>query len=274
MAEQGIPFIGPILNRIIGTRNDRFVKKYTQRVNAISEMEPRVVMLTDAELRGKVHELRKKVDGGTKADDLIVEAFAYAREAMDRGVGIRNIFNPKAALILGVYVYAGPVRQNQGGTGCTRAGGAGGRMGRVRRGVVAAGGDAGRAVCGDQGGCTRRAARRSGPRPFDVQLIGGMVLYEGKIAEMATGEGKTFVAPLACFMRVLEGYHCHVVTVNDYLVRRDARLDPPRDRRAGADGRVHPVGHRRAGTAGGSSTGATSRTAPTASSASTTCATT
>src|SRR5206468_7207869 len=59
-------------------------------------------------------------------------------------------------------------------------------------------------------------------RCFDVQLIGGLVLYEGKIAEMATGEGKTFVAPLACFMKVLEGYHGHVVTVNDYLVRRDA----------------------------------------------------
>ena len=59
-------------------------------------------------------------------------------------------------------------------------------------------------------------------RCFDVQLIGGLVLYEGKIAEMATGEGKTFVAPLACFMRVLEGNHCHVVTVNDYLVRRDS----------------------------------------------------
>src|SRR2546421_10916321 len=59
-------------------------------------------------------------------------------------------------------------------------------------------------------------------RCFDVQLIGGIVLYEGKIAEMATGEGKTFVAPLACFLRCLEGYHCHVVTVNDYLVRRDA----------------------------------------------------
>src|SRR5687767_12640123 len=64
-------------------------------------------------------------------------------------------------------------------------------------------------------------------RPFDVQLIGGVVLYEGKIAEMATGEGKTFVAPLACFMRVLEGLHCHVVTVNDYLVRRDAQWVKP-----------------------------------------------
>src|SRR2546430_1751768 len=64
-------------------------------------------------------------------------------------------------------------------------------------------------------------------RCFDVQLIGGLVLYEGRIAEMATGEGKTFVAPLACFMRVLEGFHCHVVTVNDYLVRRDASWVSP-----------------------------------------------
>ncbi len=64
-------------------------------------------------------------------------------------------------------------------------------------------------------------------RPFDVQLIGGMVLYEGKIAEMSTGEGKTFVAPLACFMMTLTGKHCHVVTVNDYLVRRDASWVAP-----------------------------------------------
>jgi len=54
-----------------------------------------------------------------------------------------------------------------------------------------------------------------------------LVLYEGRIAEMATGEGKTFVAPLACFMRVLEGMHTHVVTVNDYLVRRDANWIRP-----------------------------------------------
>ena len=64
-------------------------------------------------------------------------------------------------------------------------------------------------------------------RPFDVQLIGGMVLYEGKIAEMATGEGKTFVAPLACFMMALTGKQCHVVTVNDYLVKRDASWVAP-----------------------------------------------
>src|SRR4029079_8411413 len=58
-------------------------------------------------------------------------------------------------------------------------------------------------------------------------MIGGLVLYEGKIAEMATGEGKTFVAPLACFLRALQGMHCHVVTVNDYLVRRDSNWVKP-----------------------------------------------
>src|SRR4029434_6058184 len=64
-------------------------------------------------------------------------------------------------------------------------------------------------------------------RPFDVQLIGGMVPYEGKIAEMASGGGKTFVPHRACYMKCLEGHHAHVVTVNDYLVRRDANWIKP-----------------------------------------------
>src|SRR5690606_3167887 len=58
-------------------------------------------------------------------------------------------------------------------------------------------------------------------RPFDVQLIGGMVLGEGKIAEMRTGEGKTIVAPLACYVACCDSLQCHVITVNDYLVQRD-----------------------------------------------------
>ena len=96
--------------------------------------------------------------------------------------------------------------------------------------------------------CTRRCARSTRTakppfraRPFDVQLIGGLVLYEGKIAEMATGEGKTFVAPLACFLRVLEGCSCHVVTVNDYLVRRDATGSCPAFENLGLTRRLHPA---------------------------------
>src|SRR5207237_4904892 len=69
----------------------------------------------------------------------------------------------------------------------------------------------------------REAAKRSlGQRHFDVQLIGGMVLHEGAIAEMRTGEGKTLVATLATYLNALAGKGVHVVTVNDYLARRDA----------------------------------------------------
>src|SRR5665647_594287 len=69
----------------------------------------------------------------------------------------------------------------------------------------------------------REASRRTlGMRPFDVQLIGGMVLHKGKIAEMKTGEGKTLVATLPCYLNALAGNGVHVVTVNDYLARRDS----------------------------------------------------
>ncbi|MBZ5520940.1 MAG: preprotein translocase subunit SecA, partial [Acidobacteriia bacterium] len=69
----------------------------------------------------------------------------------------------------------------------------------------------------------REAAKRTlGQRHFDVQLIGGMILHEGKIAEMKTGEGKTLVATLAVYLNALTGRGVHVVTVNDYLAKRDA----------------------------------------------------
>ena len=120
----------------------------------------------------------------------------------------------------------------------------------------------------------REAAQRTlGMRHFDVQLIGGMVLHEGKIAEMKTGEGKTLVAPLPVYLNALAGKGVHVVTVNDYLANRDAEWmgqiyrflghDRGRDRarpgRCRAPARLWQP---------------TSPTAPTTSSASTTCATT
>ena len=74
----------------------------------------------------------------------------------------------------------------------------------------------------------REAARRTlGQRHFDVQLIGGMVLHRGKIAEMKTGEGKTLVATLPAVLNALTGRGVHIVTVNDYLARRDCRVDGP-----------------------------------------------
>jgi preprotein translocase subunit SecA len=224
MATQDIPLIGPILNRIIGTRNDRFVKRYLARAKAINGLEEQVRALTDEQLRAKTEEFRTRIDKGTKADDLIVEAFAVAREAMDRAVGIRNIFNPAYGFDASRLSAAGRALYDQ-----TKA-----QM------------DATPAhdPVGPFNGCTdaqpgwrqvsiplelyrevRTLYPESRPpfrsRPFDVQLIGGMVLAQGKISEMKTGEGKTIVAPLACYLACLERMKVHVVTVNDYLVQRD-----------------------------------------------------
>ena len=120
----------------------------------------------------------------------------------------------------------------------------------------------------------REAAKRTlGQRHFDVQLIGGMVLHQGKIAEMKTGEGKTLVATLPVYLNALAGKGVHVVTVNDYLAKRDAEwmgahLQVPRPHRRRASCTSSTT------TSGARSTPATSPTAPTTSWASTTCATT
>ena len=70
--------------------------------------------------------------------------------------------------------------------------------------------------------CREGAKRSLGMRHYDVQLLGGMVLHKGNIAEMRTGEGKTLVATLPVYLNALEGKGVHVVTVNDYLAKRDA----------------------------------------------------
>ncbi len=244
MGEQGIPFIGPILNRIIGTRNDRFVKRYTQRVNEINGLEPQVMKMSDAELRAQLGQLRAKVDGGAKADDLIPEAFAYAREAMDRGVGIRRVFDPTANFDLSLLkpemrdLYskvkaemmarepAEPVGEWMGCPGPVEAW----RQGDIPVEIYQA---------------IKELYPESRPpfraRPFDVQLIGGMVLCQGKIAEMRTGEGKTIVAPLACYKAAIERMRVHVVTVNDYLVQRDRDWTFPYFHALGMTvGAIHP----------------------------------
>jgi preprotein translocase subunit SecA len=264
MAEQGIPIIGPILNRIIGTRNDRFVKKYTQRVQAINALESGLRTLTDEQLRGKLVEFRARLDKGTKADDLMVESFAVAREAMDRSVGIRSVFNSKLGF------------DPSGLKGEARA-----TYDRVKaeadampilvprtytpkQDAVPPPPDAIGDEKGDWLGCqalvpgwmreeippafyeaVRELYPESRPpfraRPFDVQLIGGMVLTQGKIAEMRTGEGKTIVAPLATYLACIERLKVHVVTVNDYLVQRDRDWTFPFFRALGLTvGAIHP----------------------------------
>jgi preprotein translocase subunit SecA len=139
--------IGQLLAKVIGTQNEREIKRLRPLVAEITALEPTVQKLTDEQLREKTLEFRKRVADGAALDDLLIEAFAVVREAGKRVLNMRH---------------------------------------------------------------------------FDVQLIGGMVLHRGTIAEMKTGEGKTLVATLPAYLNALEGKGVHVVTVNDYLARRDS----------------------------------------------------
>ncbi|MGF0539691.1 preprotein translocase subunit SecA [Agrobacterium sp. ES01] len=139
--------LGGIARKLFGSSNDRRIRSYQPRVDEINAMEDELKVLDDAALAAKTIEFRQKLADGAKLDDLLVPAFAVAREASRRTLGMR---------------------------------------------------------------------------PFDVQLIGAMILHENSIAEMKTGEGKTLVATLAVYLNALAGKGVHVVTVNDYLASRDA----------------------------------------------------
>src|SRR5215218_5690377 len=139
--------IGALARKLFGSSNDRRVKAYQPRVDAINALEKELEQLSDDGLRGRTAEFKKQVADGASLDDILVPAFATVREAGKRTIGQRH---------------------------------------------------------------------------FDVQLIGGMILHEGRISEMKTGEGKTLVATLAVYLNALSGRGVHVVTVNDYLAKRDA----------------------------------------------------
>ncbi|MFQ5427168.1 MAG: hypothetical protein ACE5EV_08810, partial [Gaiellales bacterium] len=223
-----IPLVGPLVNRIFGSRNERLVRRYNQRVERISALEPQMRALTDAELRAMTPEFRSRVEQGATAEDILVEAFAVAREVMDRAVGIRNIFDPKLRDQFPVdqlspehrALYdktrsdmdaAEPKEPTDELLGCDSP-----QPGWVWNDIPRELYDAVREIYPESKPPFRA-------RPFDVQLIGGMVLYQGSIAEMKTGEGKTLVATLPLYLNALEGKGVHVITVNDYLAKRDAQ---------------------------------------------------
>jgi preprotein translocase subunit SecA len=213
--------VGKMLTKVFGSRNERLLKRYQKIVAQINAQEPKVQALSDEQLRARAQELRADIKAGKiRSADVMPEAFAIIRESMDRNIGIRNIFNPDDAEMGQKF---DPDKLDD-------------KMLEAYDGVqrhMISSGESWKTVPipVELYNAVRQLYPESRPpfraRCFDVQLIGGLVLYEGKIAEMATGEGKTFVAPLACFMKVLEGFHCHVVTVNDYLVRRDANWVRP-----------------------------------------------
>lgn len=141
-----------VVSKVIGTKNDRELKRMRRSVEKINALEPTIQALSDAELTAKTAEFKQRYDNGESLDGLLAEAFAVCREASIRITGMRH---------------------------------------------------------------------------YDVQLIGGITLHEGKIAEMKTGEGKTLMATLAIYLNAISGKGVHVVTVNDYLAKRDAELNQP-----------------------------------------------
>jgi preprotein translocase subunit SecA len=138
---------GAVARKFFGSANERRIRAYRPRVEAINALEGELERLSDEELRARTEAFRKELAAGKDLDDILVPAFATVREAGKRTLGQRH---------------------------------------------------------------------------FDVQLIGGMVLHEGRISEMKTGEGKTLVATLPVYLNALAGRGVHVVTVNDYLAKRDA----------------------------------------------------
>ncbi len=90
----GVPVVGSIGRKIFGSRNDRLVKRYMRLVDQVSNLESGIRAMSDTELKAKTAEFRARIKEGESASDMIPEVFAVAREAMDRAVGIRNIFNP------------------------------------------------------------------------------------------------------------------------------------------------------------------------------------
>ncbi len=139
--------ISSLIKKVIGSKNERELKRLWPIVDKINQLEPSMQALSDDQLRAKTPELKERHRNGESLDALLPEAFAVCREGGRRALGMRH---------------------------------------------------------------------------FDVQLIGGMVLHAGKISEMKTGEGKTLVATLPAYLNAISGLGVHVVTVNDYLAKRDS----------------------------------------------------
>ena len=218
--------IGRGFTKVFGSRNERVIKQYHKRVALINAREPEIRRLTDAQLRAKTQEFRDDATQdratvlGGAGESRLIEIMAVAREAMDRAVGIRGVFNPELNFNPSKFndprmesLYA-ELKAKADATDPLPVEGGHPAPGYLQIDIPNEFYDA-----------VRKLYPESKPpfraRPFDVQLIGGMVLGEGKIAEMRTGEGKTIVAPLACYVACCDTLRCHVVTVNDYLVQRD-----------------------------------------------------
>jgi len=181
--------INTLLGKVFGTKNERVIKSLMPNVRAINALEPQIEKLSDAELRAKTDEFRERIQAH------------MSRFAGGNGT---QAANPNDA--------AAPESENDLD-----------RQKRLEKEEHEALQEALNEILVEAFAVVREAGRRVlNMRHFDVQLIGGMVLHEGKIAEMKTGEGKTLVATLPVYLNALSGRGVHVVTVNDYLAKRDS----------------------------------------------------
>jgi len=215
--------LNAVLAKVFGTSHEREVKRLGPKVEAINALSPSVEALDDEALAAKTVELRQRLSEGKTLDDILPEAFAVCREAADRRLGMLNILNPDYAFDFAKLSPASRALAEEARR-------------KLQIGVPEpAEGEPPlppavphhtllfpASFYGEIRTLHSESRYPFRYRPFDVQLIGGMVLHEGKIAEMKTGEGKTVVATLPCYLNGLEGKGVHVVTVNDYLAKRDA----------------------------------------------------
>lgn len=201
--------IDTVLHKVFGTPHERKVKALRPVIAEINKVRESLESLDDAELAAKSAELREKLKNGSSLDDIKVEAFAVCKEACDRRLGIFNIFKPENNFDFS-------------------------QLGDLQKYTDAAKAelDSGKnewevympaSVYAKVRELYPNSVKPFRMMPFDVQMIGGLVLHEGAIAEMATGEGKTLAAALPVYLNALSGKGVHVVTVNDYLAGRDAK---------------------------------------------------
>ncbi|HUS46311.1 MAG TPA: preprotein translocase subunit SecA [Phycisphaerae bacterium] len=193
---------GKAARAVFGSRNERLLRGYGEVVDQTSALEPEFESLSDEGLRAKTGEFRRRYQDGESLDSLLPEAFAAAREAAKRTVWLGCEEAPPDFH---------PDVQD--------------RIRRAMRGEAS--------LIDPETGKPIETYDLYGMRPYDVQLIGAMVLHEGKIAEMATGEGKTLVAALAVYLNALSGRFVHIVSTNDYLVRVGRQWNEPIFRRLG-----------------------------------------
>ncbi|MGA2358164.1 MAG: DEAD/DEAH box helicase, partial [Terriglobales bacterium] len=181
--------INTLLGKIFGTKNEREVKRLQPRVEAINALEPQIQKFSDDQLRGKTAEFRARIQ----------ERLSSIADEPEADTDRPDTDRPDAI---------GPDPDRQKEIEAERS--------ELLKGVLDE-------LLEEAFAVVREAGRRVlNMRHFDVQLIGGMVLHEGKIAEMKTGEGKTLVATLPVYLNALSGRGVHVVTVNDYLAKRDS----------------------------------------------------